>query len=44
LRVGEYQKIIALPQKRTYRKVIDYLDVHEVKLILNNLCTRQNFN
>lgn len=37
LRAGEYQKIIALPQKRVHRKVIDYLDVHEVKLILNNI-------
>lgn len=37
LRVGEYQKIIAIPQKRVCRKVIDYLDVHEVKLILNHI-------
>jgi integrase/recombinase XerD len=37
LRIAEYQKIIALPVKRAPRKVIDYLEVNEVKLILENI-------
>ncbi len=34
LRIGEYQKILALPIKRASHKVIDYLEVDEVQLIL----------
>jgi site-specific recombinase XerD len=37
LRVGEYQKIIALPIKRTPRKVVNYLAVDEVKSILGSI-------
>ncbi len=37
MRAAEYQKIIALPQKRAPRKVIDYLEINEVKSIVNNI-------
>ena len=37
LRINEYQKIIALPQKRAPRKVVDYLEINEVKSILENI-------
>lgn len=37
LRIGEYQKIITLPSKRASRKVMNYLEVNEVKLILDNI-------
>ena len=40
LRAGEYQKIISIPIKRAPRRVIDYLEVNEVKSILNSInCT-----
>jgi site-specific recombinase XerD len=37
VRIGEYQKIMALPLKRSPRKVIDYLEVNEVQLILESI-------
>ncbi len=37
LRIGEYQKIMALPLKRAPHKVVDYLEVNEVKLILESI-------
>lgn len=37
LRIGEYQKIIALPIKRTPRKVMDYLTINEVNSILEGI-------
>jgi integrase/recombinase XerD len=35
LRMGEYQKIIAIPLKRSIHKIINYLEIEEVKAILN---------
>ncbi len=37
LRIGEYQKIIALPLKRAPRKGVDYLEVNEVNAILETI-------
>ena len=37
LRVSEYQKIISLPIKRAPRKVVNYLEVEEVKLIFQKI-------
>ena len=37
LRINDYQKIIALPIKRAPHKVIDYLEINEIKLILENI-------
>jgi len=37
LRIGEYQKIIALPLKRAPRKVMNYLTIDEVNSILENI-------
>lgn len=37
LRIGEYQKIIALPIKRAPRKIMDYLEVNEVKAIMESI-------
>jgi len=34
LRVGEYQRIMALPLKKTPHKVIDYLEVNEINAII----------
>ena len=42
LRINEYQKIIALPLKRAPRKVIDYLEVNEVKLILDSIDRKES--
>jgi len=35
LRVGQYQKIISIPQKRTAKPLMGYLEVQEVEAILN---------
>ena len=37
LRVGQYQRIIAIPFKRTPKPLMGYLEVNEVKAILNNI-------
>jgi site-specific recombinase XerD len=37
MRMGEYQKIIALPIKRFPRKVVGYLEFDEVQSILNHI-------
>lgn len=36
-RIGEYQKIRALPLKKVSRKIVDYLEVNEVKLMLESI-------
>ena len=36
LRAGEYQRIMALPLKKAPRKLIDYLEVSEVKAIIGD--------
>ena len=43
LRISEYQKIMAIPLKRAPRKVVDYLEVNEIKLILESI-DRTEFN
>jgi len=35
LRVGQYQRIIAIPSKRAPKPLMGYLEIHEVKAILN---------
>ena len=40
LRVGEYQRIRAIPQKRAPRRIIGYLEVDEVKLLLESIDRR----
>jgi len=37
LRAGEYQRIMALPLKKAPHKVIDYLEVNEIKTIIGEL-------
>lgn len=36
-RVGQYQRIIAIQSKRTSKHMVEYLEVHEVKAILNTI-------
>ena len=37
LRIGEYQKTIAIPLKRATRKVMSYLTINEINSILENI-------
>ena len=37
LRAGQYQRVIAIPLKQTSRQVMQYLDVDEVKAILQSI-------
>lgn len=37
MRIGEYQKIITIPIKRSVRKMVGYLEMNEIKSILENI-------
>jgi len=43
LRCGEYQRIIAIPIKRAPRRVMEYLEVNEVKAILEEIDQSEPF-